>query len=285
MNTKQIVAIVLLILLPFVHTHAWDYDQESVSSMHSMQLRFNADFTKKWHNGVALHIEEDVRFDMVRSLQIDGVQSLMVPSFDKCYTTLSLSYKPIDYVKIDAGYMLKIMGQKDWADVNKWLRHRVFFSVTGSYRYEQWDFSLRSRFLSEMRMGDIDIHQATGYAEHNRADWYMRNKIEVAYHAMSKPLKPYIWFELANTLNANALQQKYTDNNPANNDGQQYIKHARTAIGVVWKLNSQNALDFYYRFDYGYERDITVKAKSQTLILTEETEFRHAIGVTYKFDW
>ena len=264
---------------------AWDYDKISSSSSHSMQLRASADFTKKWNRGLSLHIEEDVRFNMVDAIVLGNVSSMTGPAFQKAYTTLALQYSPIEYVKLDAGYTLKILGDKDWSDVNEWMRHRVFFGVTGIYRYGSWSFSLRERFLSEIRMDDIDIHYATGFAEHNRADWYLRSKVEVSYQALSKPLKPYIWFELANTLNANPLQQKYTDNNPNQNDGQQYIKHARAAIGVVWRLNRRNALDFYYRFHYGYERDITVKTKKQTLILTEETELRHAIGVAYKFDW
>lgn len=277
--------ICFFLLFPFMPCLAWDYDQESISTTHSMQLRASADFTKKWQNGLSLEIAEDVRFYMVDNTILDGKSTLNGPSFDKAYTSLTLGYRPIEYVKVDVGYMLKIMGDKDWSKVKKWMRHRVFFSVTGTYRYAQWSFSLRERFMSEIRMSNIDIHEATGLAENNRADWHLRSKIEVAYHAMSKPLKPYIWFELANTLNANTLQQKYTDNNPDNNDGHQYIKHARTAIGIVWKLNSQSSLDFYYRFDYGYEHDVDVIAKTQALILTEKTELRHAIGVAYKFDW
>ncbi|MBQ9338790.1 MAG: DUF2490 domain-containing protein [Paludibacteraceae bacterium] len=274
---------VLCLLISSLGLYAWDWTETPTSTTtHSFQLRAEANFTKKWDQGVSLHIAEDLRFDMVGVT--DGVVSK--PAFNKSYTTLSLGYKNphFKYLKADVGYTLKIMGDKDWSVVSKWMRHRVFFGVTGSYRYEQWSFSLRERFLTEIRMGDIDQHIATGYYEHNRADWYLRSKFEVAYHAMSKPLKPYIWCELVNTLNANPLQQKYKDNDPTNT-GHQYIRRVRTSLGVVWKLNKTNSLDFYYRFNYGYDRDVTVKANSQKLYLTEETSFQHAIGVAYNLGW
>jgi hypothetical protein len=108
--------------------------------------------------------------------------------------------------------------------------------------------------------------------------------VEVAYHAVSKPLKPYIWCEVVNTLNANELQRYYANNDPTNS-GHQYVRRVRTGLGVVWRLTRRSSLDFYYRFNYGYDRDVTVKANSQKLLLTEETSYQHAIGVAYNFGW
>ena len=276
----------LLCMLCSPAAYAWTYDPSSGSSTsHSVQMRVGAEFTKKWDAGVALQIEEDLRFDLGGRLsELAGTAttpavSAVPASFNKSYTTLSLSYKHprFKYLKGDAGYTLKIMGNKNWSDVNKWMRHRLFFSLTGSYRYEQWSFSLRERFMTEIRMGDID-QLAEGSKilyEHNRADWFLRSKIEVAYHVMSKPLKPYVWIEMVNTLNANEVQ----------NNGAQYIRRVRTTIGTVWKINRSNALDFYYRFNYGYERDANIKPNKGIIILTEEKSFQHAIGIAYNFDW
>lgn len=278
---KQILTL-FLALCPFA-LYAWTWSETPTSTTtHSMQMRVGAEFTKKWNCGVALHLDEDLRFDLFGFTNGTNAGA----NFNRSYTTLAVSYKDprFKFLKVDLGYKLKISGNKDWADVNKWMRHRVFVSLTGSYRYMQWSFSVRERLASEFRMGSIDQHTATGYYEHNRADLNLRSKIGVAYHAMSKPLKPYLWCELVNTLNANPLQQKYANNDPTQK-GHQYIRRVRTELGVTWKLNSQNSLDFYYRFNYGYERDVTVKAKSQKLLLTEETEYQHAIGVKYNFDW
>ena len=279
---------ILLLIVYSACARAWSYNETRNSTSHSAQLRVGADVHWRWDNGLGLSLDEDLRFDMVNSTALQTTSgtttALLGPDFEKSYTTLSLSYKHprFKYIKADAGYVLKLT-KKDTLDVNKIMRHRVFFGVTGSYRYENWSFSLRERFMTEIRMGDIDLHTATGCYEHNRADWYLRSKVEVAYHAVSKPLKPYIWCEVVNTLNANELQRYYANNDPTNS-GHQYVHRVRTGLGVVWRLTRRSSLDFYYRFNYGYDRDVNVKPNSQKIILTEERSFQHAIGITYSFN-
>ena len=280
---KRFLTFLLSIVLWPLPMMAWDWSETPTNlTSHSMQLRVEAEFTKKWQNGLALHFGEDLRFDMFDITNGANVGA----SFNKSYTDLSLSYKNprFKYIKVGVGYTLKIMGNKDWADVNKWMRHRAHIDISGSYRYEQWSFNLRERLQTEIRMGSIDQHIATGYYEHNRADLYLHSKVEVAYHAMSKPLKPYIWCEVVNTLNANPLQQKYANNDPTQK-GHQYVRRVRSSLGVVWRLTQRSSLDFYYRFNYGYDRNVTVKANSQKLLLTEETSYQHAIGIAYNFGW
>lgn len=277
----------VLCILYSTQAHAWDYTSTANEDRQAMQLRVDASYAKKWKNGLGLHIAEDLRFDMVTNSTTETASatttSLTGPRFNKSYTTLSLSYKHprFEYLKGDIGYTLKLTN-KDTLDVKEFMRHRAFVSITGMYRYENWSFHLRERVLTEIRMDELDQHIATGYYEDNRANWYLRSKIEVAYHAVSKPVKPYIWCELENTLNANPLQQYYAANNPAN-AGRQYIRHIRTGIGVVWRLDGHNSLNFYYRFNYGYNRNINVKPKKQTIHLTELRSFVHVISIAYHF--
>ena len=278
----------VLCILYSAHAHAWNYSETMNSNSQSAQLRVGADVHWRWKSGLGLHLGEDLRFDMVNSTTLEttsgSTKTLLGPDFNKSYTTLSLSYKHprFTYLKADAGYTLKLM-KKDTTAIKEIMRHRLFFSVTGSYRYKNWSFSLRERFMTEIRMDDIDLHTATGCYEHNRADWYLRSKIEVAYHAISKPVKPYLWCEVVNTLNANELQRYYANNDPTNS-GHQYIRRVRSAVGVVWRLTRRSSLNFYYRFNYGYDRDVNVKPKKQTIILTEERSFQHAIGIAYSFN-
>ena len=269
---KSILLVMVIVLS--THVYGWTYDTQNASTSHMAQLRVGAEYTKKWKNGLSLHLSEELRFPMYGTMSGSALtsDSTIMPSFGKSYTTISMGYKPIQYLKFDLGYTFKILGNKNWADVNKWMRHRVFFSITGSYKHEQWSFSLRERLLSEIRMGEIDKHTATGLYEKNRADLQLRSKIGVSYHLRSKPVKPYLWVELINTLNANELS-----------GGKQYISSVRTQIGTTWRLTQKNALDFYYRFTYGYDKDVNVRAKKQTIVLTEETSFIHAIGITYHF--
>ena len=252
-----------VVLTLSVGAQAWDYSSTQNEDKHAAQLRVEASYGKKWKNGLGLHIGEELRFDMVSNVTTETssgtTSSLIGPRFNKSYTTLSLSYKHprFTYLKGDIGYALKLTN-KDTLAVKEFMRHRVFVSLTGSYRHENWSFSLRERVLTEIRMDELDLHTATGYYEDNRANCWLRSKVEVAYHAVSKPLKPYVWCEVENTLNANPLQQYYASNNTAN-AGQQYIRRVRAGVGVVWRLDGHNSLDFYYRFVYGYDRDVNVK--------------------------
>lgn len=261
----------LVVTIP-ISTYAWDYISHDATTTHSAQLRVGAEFNKKWHNGLSVGISEELRFPMYGVCSPSD--SIILPSFGRSYTTLSLGYRPIPYLKMDIGYTLKILGDKDWTDVNKWLRHRVFFSITGTYKYDKWSFSLRERFLTEIRMGEIDQHLASGLYEKNRADWELRSKLGVSYHVFSKPVKPYAWVEVINTLNATELS-----------GGTQYINSVRAQVGATWRLSEKNSLDFYYRFTYGYNKDINVRARKQTIIRTDETSYQHAIGIVYCLDW
>ena len=277
----------LFVLLPI---SAWDFATTQNETTQSVQLRLGAEFSKKWKNGLSLHFGEDLRFDLYESVDLQRAATqggdstyLNTPDFSKSYTTLSLSYKhpQFPYLKGDIGYTLKLT-KKSSADVNKIMRHRVFFSLTGSYHYENWSFSLRERVLTEIRMGDIDYHNASGLYEANRANWDLRSKLEVAYHFQSKPLKPYVWCEVINTLNANELQQYYA-NNDHSNPGRQYIRRVRAQAGIVWRLTRLSSLNFYYRFQYAYDRDINVKPNKQTIHLSEDRNYQHIIGIEYHF--
>ena len=112
--------------------------------------------------------------------------------------------------------------------------------------------------------------------EKNSINWQLRSKAGVEFLIPGKPVKPYLWCEVINTLNAPEYQQK---------DSHQFVSQVRTQVGVKWRLTKLSSLDFYYRFTYGYERDINITKKKQLIQLTEETLFQHAIGVTYTLDW
>ena len=266
--TLKVVCAAALWLLLSVPVQAWTYESQESTTVQSVQMRVGADFIKKWNNGISLGLSEDVRFDLYHSLY--GA------SFSKSYTTLTFGYKPVQYVKLDAGYTLKIIGSDPtWtdskkADPNEWMRHRVFFGVTGSYTFDYAKIYLRERALMEARTDSVNL------LEKNRYDWQLRSRIGAEFIIPGKPVKPYLWCELINTLNAPEYQQ---------NNGLQYLTSVRTQAGVKWRLTRLSSLDFFYRFTYGYDRDINITKKNGYIQLTEEKLFQHAIGVTYNLDW
>ena len=241
--------------------YAWNYESQSATTTHSVQIRAGAEFSKKWHNGLRLGFSEDLRSDIYNSAT--GA------AFRTSFTTIGLGYAPVEYVRFDIGYTLKY-SHKDTTDVNELLRHRGFASVTGSYKTRYFKLSLRERVLMEARTDSINP------LEKSRYQWQLRSKIGAEAYIPGKPVKPYLWCEVINTLNAPEYQQK---------NGHQFVSQVRTQAGVKWRLTKLSSLDFYYRFTYGYDRDINITKKKGYIKLTEETLFQHAVGVTYHLDW
>ena len=266
-SNRRFIAVLMALAL-CAGAHAWSYDSETATEAQAAQLRFGAEFNKKWHNGLRLGISEDLRFDLYNSA--------VGPHFRKSYTTLELGYKPIEYIKLDAGYTLRIIGaDSTWsaakkADPNEWIRHRVFLSVTGSYTFDYVKIHLRERVQLDMRTDSVNL------LEKNKCNVSLRSRLGAEALIPGKPVKPYLWVELINTLNAPEYQQK---------NGHQFITDVRTQAGVKWRLTRLSSLDFYYRFTYGYDRDINITKNKGKIQLTEEKLFMHSIGITYNLEW
>lgn len=263
----------LLFLSPNVM--AWEYDSYGNTMEQSVELRVGADFSKNWKNGLSLSLSEDVRvclYDKLSGVNAkdEFVDTVNGPAFNKSYTTVALAYSPIKYLKFDVGYTLRLLGGKDWSDYNEYLRHRLHIGLTGIYDTHYVKLSLRERLLCDIRTDSVNLLEKQQY------EWLLRSRLAAEFYVPGKPVKPYAWIELENTLNATEYQQK---------DGHQYISQVRTQAGVKWRLTRRSSLDFYYRFQYGYNRDINVTKRKGYIQLTEETSYLHAIGVTYNLDW
>lgn len=268
-----------LLLIPY-SLHAVDYNSTGETKEQNVQMRVGAEFTKKWNCGVRLSLAEELRFNLYDQLsgtnaKGETVDSTYAPSFNKSYTTLTIGYAPIEYFKIDAGYTLRIYGNKGFTDHNEYLRHRVFFGVTGSYRGQYVKVYLRERALCDMRTDSVNLD------EKNRYNWLLRSRLGADFIIPGQPVKPYCWAEIENTLNVPEFQKK---------NGQQFISSVRAQAGVKWRVSRLSSLDFYYRFQYGYDRDINVNSgyynnKTLKLRLDEERSFQHAIGIVYHLDW
>lgn len=263
----------LLFLSPNVM--AWEYDSYGNTMEQSAEIRVGADFSKKWKNGLSLSLSEDVRVGLYDKLsgvnaKDEFVDTINGPAFNKSYTTVSLAYSPIKYLKFDVGYTLRLLGGKDWSDYNEYLRHRLHIGLTGIYDTHYVKLSLRERLLCDIRTDSVNLLEKQQY------EWLLRSRLAAEFYVPGKPVKPYAWIELENTLNATEYQQK---------DGHQYISQVRTQAGVKWRLSRRSSLDFYYRFQYGYNRDVNITKRKGYIQLTEETSYLHAIGVTYNLDW
>ncbi|MBO4454633.1 MAG: DUF2490 domain-containing protein [Paludibacteraceae bacterium] len=277
---KSIRAIVFC-LLSFVlcpySLHAVNYSSTGATTEQTVQLRTGAEFTKKWQNGLRLSVGEELRFNLYDVETGTNAKSVAVDtsygaSFYKSYTTLALAYAhpEFSYLKLDVGYTLRLLGNKGWSDPNEFLRHRVFFGLTGTYKTDLAKVYLRERFVCDIRTDSVNL------LEKNQYNWTLRSRLGTEFTVPGKPVKPYLWVELENTLNAPEYQQK---------NGHQFISTVRSQAGVKWRITRLSSLDFYYRFQYGYDRDINITKGKGYIQLTEETAFLHAIGICYNLDW
>lgn len=239
--------------------------QEKITEYNSkkdndVQLRLGAELEKKINKKFSVSWSEELRLNN------------NVTRVDRIYSDLSFSYKVLKWIKLSAGYTFISIdheGKKKDNYNNYWdFRHRLSIGSTFSYKTDSnWEFSLKERvqctFLTE---DEIDER------EKSNPKWVLKSKVMAQYKMTRIPIVPYASIELCNTLNAPSLA------------GGQYIEKVRSSIGVVYRINKRNSIDFYYRFDYNIDKKIDVK-KSTGMVksITDEKEYNNIFSVSYKY--
>lgn len=218
-----------------------------------LRMRGGVSVNYKFHPRWTISLEEQARMkDCLRA-------------FDRSYTTLGLDYKLNPYFKIGAAYRFMLIdhdGKKSTDYQKYWdLRHRAWLSFTGQYKLGQWKFSLREKPVMTFRTDDFVSGEKVNPA------FLLRSKAEVSYKFFSKPLTPYLSFELSNTLNVPEVVKG------------NYIDELRYCAGVKWKLSPHYTLDFFYRLDDERGIDINIKQDGQKIELTNERDICHIFGI------
>ncbi len=266
---KKTLFLTLVLLFPFVAEAAEvSYADLQDSTATAAQIRLGADFDWRW-NRVNLGLSEELRFNLMPAQE-----------FYLANTTAYVDVKIIrSYFHAHAGYQLRLRANKFGTanlTTGKLLRHRVFFGLTEHVKfgmYKQFTLSLRERAVLNMRFDDPNLYEKQAYA------WEMRYRLQLQYKALSLPLTPYVWTEIDHTCNATDFQKYY-------NNGHNYITASKTALGLKWKLNSNNTLNFFIRYDW--TRDIDVDSnKLGTIVKQAIQEKQHAVilGVNYNFGY
>ena len=257
-----------------------------------------ANFTKHFkvrEQGINLYLSEAVFSRLYEQTysQLENTTDKASPYFRRSYTTVGLSYAPIDYLRIGADYTLKVYGDKFTADdgtvnpVNEYLRHRASVYLTGQYTIDEWKFSLREKLDANIRTDSVNTH------EKPQTELILRHRLMAQYTVPGKPLKAYASVELWNTLNQpvkylNTYAGKDKDGNATAYAGKtfgQYLSEVRAQAGLRWRLDKMNTLGIAYRFTYGYSRDINITKSKSLIELTNAKSYGHYILVTYDLDW
>ena len=262
----------ILILMAFVPSFIFAQAAiiEKDTSIVTPEAHFFATFVKSFDYGLSLTFEEEIR---------------SAPSH-RAHTTVGLTYTPIQYVNIHAAYTLKLYGDQGWSDVNKYLRHRANFLITGQIKLGQWNLSLREGVMLDARCDEVDKR------EKNQVDFTLRSRLQAVYSIPETPLNIVGKFEILNTLNAIdhvwCPQVEGSIENIMGYDvdlGGQYISELRPEAGLQWKINKQNSLTLTYRYNYLYDRGISIDDTIGSVTITNKYTTKHLILLAYKFGW
>ncbi len=242
------------------------------------RLSFTLD--KKITRGLHVSLEEEVRFDNNFS------------SFDRFQTTVALSYKVNDNLKLGLGYaMINPYSSSNNAFKNS--RHRLMLDVTGGIRLGNWRLSLKERFQATYRSGEMNLYQ------NPRTALILKSRLKLQYKGLRR-LEPYASFELRNTLNAPVIVAYYngtsyiTDTYATEGDAgwfldgysNIFVNRLRGTIGAEYRLTKRSSLDISLMADY--VMDNIVDANSEGTILktyTHETGFVGWLTAGYRYSF
>lgn len=265
---KRLLGIVFVVLFVLPVWATPKLKEDTTLSAQFVELRVKADFTKDFKYGLSLSLSE-----RISSRVFETDKSAY---FRHSYTTLSLGYEPIQYFKLDAGYTLRLLGDKGWSDPNEFLRHRAFFSLTGKIKTGNWRLSLRERVDMNCRTDSVNEHEKSAIA------FELRHRIHIGYNIPGKPVQVFGNVELINTLNR---PTKYLNKYISGEQFGQYICDARLQLGAKWRIDKKNSLTFSYRFDYNYDRDINITKNKGNIELTRTHTYGHVITIAYDLNW
>ncbi len=257
--------LILMVLMPsFIFAQVTITEKDT--SIVTPEAHFFATFVKSFDHGISLTFEEEIR---------------SAPSH-RSHTTVGLTYAPIQYVNIYAAYTLKLYGDQGWSDVNKYLRHRANFLITGQVKLGQWNLSLREGVMLDARCDEVDKR------EKNQVDFTLRSRLQAVYAIPETPLSIVGKFEILNTLNAPVDYVNEALPLQGELEGAsygQYISELRPEAGVQWKINKQNSLTLTYRYNYLYDRGVSIDDITENITITNKYTTKHLILLAYKFGW
>ena len=191
-------------------------------------------------------------------------------TMDRWSVGISASYKPIKYLKFNAGYTLldnnfrEKISYNTSGSYNNWrpsywgIRHRLHASVTGTYKFqnnlrvslrERWQYTYRPEKTVER--WDFDNSWWEDKVRSGKGKNQLRSRLQLEYDKKGALLTPFASMELYNSW---------------------AIEKIRYTVGTDFNITKQQTFSLFYRFqnmknvdDDDYDPDM------------------HYIGVGYKF--
>lgn len=242
--------------------------------------RLSVSVDKKLARGLHISLEEEIRMDN------------NFGSFDRFHTTLGLTYKVNDYLKLGVGYaMINPYSSSDGAFKSS--RHRLMLDATGGLRFGDWRLSLRERFQATYRSGDMNEYQ------NPRTALTLKSRLKLSYKGLRR-LEPYAYVELRNTLNAPVISASYDGTNYLTSALSQYgeagwfidswtgmyVNRVRGSIGFEYRLSKASRIDISLLADRIVDKVVDANAEGTKLkSYTRETGFVGWINIGYSYSF
>lgn len=233
---------------------------EGTERSDEFRMRMAVDVEKRLARGLHLSLNEELRLE-------DNLRKV-----DRVNTRVALGWKVNAYFRVKANYYLMAMYDTKRGDAGEitdreWsVRHRFALDLTALYRFGRWRLSFRERVQTTIRTDSIDSREKVSPA------WCLRHRLQAQYVFPDKPLKPYAFVELRNTLNVQEVV------------GKNFLSRVRVGAGLEYTFNSRSALDFYYLFDYSKDYDVGfTRNKGLLKEFITERGYYHTLGVQYNF--
>jgi hypothetical protein len=242
--------------------------------------RLSVSVDKKLARGLHISLEEEIRMDN------------NFGSFDRFHTTLGLSYKVNDYLKLGVGYaMINPYSSSDGAFKSS--RHRLMLDATGSLRFGDWRLSLRERFQATYRSGDMNEYQ------NPRTALTLKSRLKLSYKGLRR-LEPYAYVELRNTLNSPVISASYDGTNYLTSALSQYgeagwfidswtgmyVNRVRGSLGFEYRLSKASRIDISLLADHIVDKVVDANAEGTKLkSYTRETGFVGWINIGYSYSF
>jgi len=255
--------------------------QDDVSLDPEFGGRLGFELDKKLSKGLHLKLEEEVRMDENFS------------AFDRFHTTVALNYKATENIKIGAGYAL-INPYSSSDGAFKDARHRIMLDAAYTFHTGDWNISIKERLQATFRTGDFNAYQNPQPAIN------LKSRLQAKYKGFGN-IMPYGYIELRHLLNAPAISATQEDDGTwVNSDGEEestagwfitgwnkaYMNRIRASVGINWRLDRNNTLNFYLLADYLNNYEVDANAEGTKLkSYTHETGFLGQVGACYSLSF
>jgi len=277
---RRITAVVALLLMAQSYLSNSACAQTDVALDPEFGARVSLSVDKKLTKGLHLSLEEEIRLD-------DNFSS-----FNRLHTTLGLSYKLNEHLKLGIGYaMINPYSQSNSAFKSSC--HRLMVDATAGIRFGDWRLSLKERFQATYQSGDMNEYQKP------RTVLTLKSRLKLSYKGF-RSVEPYASVELRNTLNAPVISASYDGTHYLTSTLSEYgaagwfidswtgiyVNRLRGSLGITYKMNKQSSFDFSILADRVIDKVVDANSEGTKLkSYTRETGFVGWLTAGYKYSF